>query len=394
MPLVHMKDMLHHAHRNRYAVGAFDVVSPAFLEAILRGCEQARAPGILSLAEPHFECFDFDLAMAATERAAQRAAIPVAIHLDRGRSLELAVRAINCGCNGVMVDAEHTDFASNVALTRRVAEMAHACGVTVEGALGYAAGDEGADAARRSREVLHTSVEEVCAYVEKTGVDCLAVSVGKVEERLRGRPELDFDRLAQIDESLPVPLVIHGDSGLSGEQYRRLIENGVAKINYFPSLFDSAAGEIRAAAARDTGAGDIGLCKEVRSTVQAEVERVSHLFGSAGRAEEVLATARPWRTVEHLIVYNTSGASEAEVDAMMARGREVLSRIPGVRRVATGRAVKQDVPYRCCWIIEFASKQVIDSYRDHPDHVAFADELFRPIAGDRLSIDYELTERG
>jgi fructose-bisphosphate aldolase class II len=211
---------------------------------------------------------------------------------------------------------------------------------------------------------------------------------------LRGPPELDFERLAKIDESLRIPLVLHGGNGLGDEQYRWLIENGVAKISYSPALSGSAAGEILAAAARDEAAGDIGLSNDLRSKVRAEVERVNHLFGSSGRAEEVLSTARPWRTIEHLIVYNTTGASDAEVDAMMARGREVLSKIPGVRRVATGRAVKEDARYRCCWIIEFASKQVIDSYRDHPDHVAFANELFRPIAGDRLSIDYELTERG
>ena len=87
-------------------------------------------------------------------------------------------------------------------------------------------------------------------------------------------------------------------------------------------------------------------------------------------------------------------ASNAEVEAMMAQGREVLSRIPGVRRVASGRAIKEDAQYRCCWIIEFANAKVIDSYRDHPDHVAFANGLFRPIAKDRVSIDYELTERG
>lgn len=394
MPLVDMKDMLLHAHRNRYAIGAFELVSLDFLEAIMRGCERTRAPVILSLAESHFEHFDFDLAMAAVERAARRAEVPVAIHLDHGASFESAVRAVNRGCNGVMVDASHAAFARNVGLTRRVVEMAHDCGVTVEGELGYVAGVEGEDAEKHPGKVVYTSVEEAGAYVKQTGVDCLAVSIGTIHGRMRGQPELDFDRLAQINESLRIPLVIHGGTGLHDEQYRRLIENGVTKVNYFTALSDSAAGAILAVAARDARAGYTGLLKDVRSAIQAEVERMSHLFGSAGHAEEVLAVARPWRTVEHLIVYNTTGVSEARVDAMMTRGREVLSRIPGVRRVATGRAVTEDVRYRCCWMIEFANEKVIDSYRDDPDHVAFADELFRPIAPDRLSIDYELMERG
>ncbi|MFZ0256111.1 MAG: Dabb family protein [Gammaproteobacteria bacterium] len=93
-------------------------------------------------------------------------------------------------------------------------------------------------------------------------------------------------------------------------------------------------------------------------------------------------------------MYNTNSTSNAEAEAMMVRRREVLSRIPDVRRVASGRAIKEHAQYRCCWIIEFANAKVIDSYCDHPDHVAFANELFRPIAKDRVSIDYALTERG
>jgi len=392
MPLAHMNDMLHHAHRNRYAIGAFDLVSLDFLEGILRACEGTGAPVILSLAESHFEHFDFDLLMAATVRAAQRAEVPVAIHLDHGASFESAVRAINHGCNGVMVDASSTAFAGNVALTRRVTEMAHGCGVTVEGELGYVAGVEGDDAKKHPGEVIYTSVEEASTYVEQTGVDCLAVSIGTVHGRLRGRPELDFDRLARIDEALRIPLVIHGGTGLSDEQYRRLIENGVAKINYFTALSDAAAAAIRAAAVRDPKAGHTGLLADARGAIQVEVERMNHLFGSAGRADEVLESARPWSSVAHLILYETSGLDEAGVDAMMARGREVLSGIPGVRRVATGHAVKTDAQYSCCWVIEFASEKVIDSYREHPDHVAFADELFRPVARERLSIDYRLTD--
>jgi len=394
MPLVDMKDMLHHAHRNRYAVGAYDLVSLDFLEGILRACESTRAPVILSLAESHFKHFDFDLAMAATERAAQRAEVPVVIHLDHGTSFESAVRAINRGCNGVMVDASQVEFTSNVALTRQVTEMAHACGVAVEGEFGYVAGMEGEDAERHPGEVVYTSVEDARAYVEQTGVDCLAVSIGTVHGRMRGRPVLDFDRLAQINESLGIPLVINGGTDLSDDQYHRLIENGVTKINYFTALSDSAASAIRAAAARDAGGGYTRLLEGVRSAIQAEVERMNRLFGSAGQAEGVLASARLWHPVAHLILYNTSGVDEAGVNAMMARGREVLSGIPGVRRVATGRAVKTDAQYRYCWMIEFASEKVIDSYRDHADHVAFADGLFRPIAANRLSIDYELIERG
>lgn len=388
MPLVDMKDMLGHAYRNGYAVGGFDLVSLDFLEAIMAAAEKTHAPVILSLAESHFEYYDFELAMAASVVAARRASVPVAIHLDHGASLESAVRSINLGCNGVMVDASHQPFAVNVSATRAVAEMAHACGVPVEGELGYVAGVEGEDAERHPGEVVYTSVEEASAYVEQTGVDFLAVSIGTVHGRMRGTPDLDFDRLAGINAALGIPLVIHGGTGLSDEQYRRLIENGTAKINYYTALADAAAARMRENAARDSRAGYTGLMRDVRGAIQAEVERMIRIFGSAGRAEAVLAESRAFNPVEHVIVYNVTGASAAQVEAIMARGREVLARIPGVRRVVTGWALNDKAKYRFCWLIEFAHAEVVNSYRDHPDHVAFADELFRPVAGERVSIDF------
>jgi fructose-bisphosphate aldolase, class II len=143
-----MMDMLLHAHAHRYAVGAFDLASLDFLEGILAAAERCRAPMILSLAESHFEYFDFELLMPAVETAACRASVPVAIHLDHGTNLGSAVSAINRGCNGVMVDAPDRPFDENLRLTPEVVAMANACGVPVEGELGYVPGVKGEDAER------------------------------------------------------------------------------------------------------------------------------------------------------------------------------------------------------------------------------------------------------
>lgn len=388
MPLVDMHDMLIHAYRNGYAVGGFDLVSLDFLEAIIEAAETTRSPVILSLAESHFEHYDFALVMAATEAAAKRAAVPVAIHLDHGASLASAVRAINLGCNGVMVDASHESFPDNVARTRKVVEMAHACGVSVEGELGYVAGVEGEDAEKHPGEVVYTSIEEAKAYVERTRVDFLAVSVGTVHGRLRGRPKLDFDRLKRINDAVKIPLVIHGGTGLSDDQYRRLIVNGVAKINYYTALADAAGARIRDNVKANGRGGYTALVVGVRAAIQAEVERCTVLWGSAGRAAEVIAQCRPWKPVEHVILYSAHGVSDAQVATMMAQGCEVLARIPGVRRVFAGTAVQAKTKYRFSWLVQFSHPNVIDSYRDHPDHVAFANQFFRPIAGDRLSTDF------
>ena len=128
----------------------------------------------------------------------------------------------------------------------------------------------------------------------------------------------------------------------------------------------------------------------VSQAAAAHMQTVFDELGAAGQGQRVLGILEPWRPVEHLIIYNTTTDEPAAV-ALAAEGRRVLDRIPGVRATWSGRAVKEDAGYRWCWLIRFAHRAVIDSYREHPDHVAYADNHFRPIAGDRVSIDYELT---
>lgn len=388
MPLVNMRDMLEHAYHGGYAVGGFDLVSLDFLEAIMAAAEARRSPVILSLAESHFEYYDFKLAMAAAELAAKRATVPVSIHLDHGASFESAVEAINAGCNGVMVDVSHEAFEGNVAMTRKIVDMAHACGVLVEGELGYVAGVEGEDAEKHPGEVVYTSVEEAKAYVEQTGVDFLAVSVGTVHGRMKGEPELDFERLQQINEALNMPLVIHGGTGLSDEQFSTLIENGVSKINYYTALADAAGSKMRRNIEADARCGYTGIVTGIQDAIRDEVERCMVNWGSVGKADEVLAVSEAWQPVHHVIIYNVDIDDDAQIKKMMSEGEKVLSKIPGVRRVITGKAVQKDAHYKFTWLIEFVHENVIDSYRDHPDHVAFADNLFRPVAGDRISIDF------
>ncbi|WP_455199089.1 ketose-bisphosphate aldolase [Kaarinaea lacus] len=389
MPLVNMKDMLSHAYQNKYAVGGFDLVSLDFLEAIMAAAEARRSPVILSLAESHFEYYDFKLAMAASELAAKRSSIPVAIHLDHGASYDSAVDAINTGCNGIMVDASHEDFEGNVNVTRKVVDMAHSCGVPVEGELGYVAGVEGEDAEKHPGEVIYTSVDDARTYVERTNIDFLAVSIGTVHGRMKGEPVLDFERLDQINQALGIPLVIHGGTGLSDEQFRKLIDNGVAKINYYTALADAAGTAMRKNVEVDDRCGYTGITRGIQDAIRNEVERCMVNWGSAGQADAVMKAVSEWRPVHHVIIFNVENTSDADAQKMMREGEKILSQIPGVRRVLTGTAIQEAAKYKYTWLIEFVHDKVIDSYRDHPDHVAFADNLFRPVAGDRVSIDFE-----
>ena len=390
MPLVDMRDMLLHAYRNGYAIGAFDLVSLDFLEGILQAAEQQRSPVILSLAESHFDHYNFSYLMAATVAAARSAKVPVAIHLDHGSQIESVVRAIHLGCNGVMLDASHLPYEENIRVTREVVKLAHSCGVPVEGELGYVAGVEGEDARQHPGNLIYTSPEQAQQFVAETQVDFLAVSIGTVHGRLKGTPRLDIPRLQAIYQQVDRPLVIHGGTGLSEAQYRQLIDHGVAKINYFTALSDAAANQIWENRHRLQPRSYTDWLQGVREAIQKEVESKMQLWGSSGKAETVLTHCKRWQEVEHVVLFNVDASTdEAQVRAMMRRGRPLLTAIPGVRRVFTGKSLTPEGRFLYCWIIRFAHPEVITYYRDHPDHQQFADTAFRPIAGDRLTLDFE-----
>lgn len=389
MALVDMKAMLRHAYEHGYAIGGFDVIDLSFLAGVMQAAERCRAPVILSLAESHFGHYDLDTLMPAVEAAARRASVPVAIHLDHGLSMASAVRAIRLGCNGVMVDASEEPIAANQTLTRQVVEMAHGCGVPVEGEIGYVPGEEGESAELHPGEIAYTEPQDADAYVRETGVDFLAVSVGTVHGRLKGKPHLDLDRLQRIDASLRMPLVIHGGTGLDDEQFRGLIDRGVAKINYYTALADAAAGAVWNPVGGQPQYAH--LFRHVSQAVAEETERCIRLWGGAGRAAEVLSRCPAWNPVAHIVSYDPEPNGGADLGTVLEEGRNALSKVPGVRSVETGEATDPETArYRHCWLVRFTHPSVIDSYRDHTLHKAFADEHFRPLAPDRLTIDYRL----
>lgn len=389
MPLVDLKDMLRHARANGYAVGAYDAVDSNFVAAIVAGAEAARAPVIVSFAESHFAHYDFPVLMAAAEAAAKRAAVPVALFLDHGAGPASVTEAIRNGCNGVMVDASHLAFPDNVAATRAVVDLAHAVGVPVEGELGYVPGVEGEDALRHPGEIRMTSPQEAAIYVDATGVDFLAVSVGTAHGRLSGQPRLDLDRLAAIAEAVTVPLVIHGGTGLADEQFQALIQRGVAKINYFTALSDLAAAAASNALA-DIESGYTSATDAVRAAVADEVARTCRVFGASGRSGDALAACRPWQEVEHLILFNWSEAAARREGEFEAAGQATLAGVPGVRRVEIGTALAKEARYRRAWFIRLASPEAEVAYMRDAQHLAYADTVFRPHAVDRLKIDYML----
>jgi fructose-bisphosphate aldolase class II len=285
MALVNMIEMLDRARREGYAVGSFDLINLEFAEAILEGAVRQQAPVILSTAAVHFDYVNMDALAPSLVRLAENAPIPVALHLDHGTDLEMAVRAIRLGFTSVQIDTAHLPFAENVRVTREIVRICHAAGVSVEGELGYVSGHEGDHGSRLdSEEPIYTEPSEATAFVSVTGVDCLAVSVGTVHGLLKGEPRIDFQRLRDISEQTSVPLVIHGGSGLSVETYRRLVESGMCKINYYAELSKAAVHSIRERFTAEPDTTNITrLLGGMRGAVQQTVEEKIGVWGSAGR---------------------------------------------------------------------------------------------------------------
>ena len=365
MAMVDMRDLLQHAYSNRYAVGAFEIVSLDFLQAIIEAAETARSPVILNIVEPHFGLYDLDLLMTATIRAAKRASVPVAVHMDHCSSLETVQTSMRLGCNGVKLDAASESFPVNVQRTREVVDMAHAWGIPVEGEIGYVTGMSRGDSESNSDVPVYTHVEEAKAYIEKTGVDFLAVSIGTVHGRVKGKPRLDYTRLARIQEKFSIPCVIHGGTGLGEQQYRKLIDHGVAKINYFTALAETNAKQLEANL-KNKEMSYQQVFADVREKLSEEVKHHMQVLNSAGRAAEVLMQCRSWRNVENVICYNPDTEDQGLIEEMLTKGQQDLIQIPGVLNVEIGRSIDSNSRSNYCWLVSVANEEVLKSYKAHP----------------------------
>ena len=388
MPLVHLNDMLKHASNHHYAVGAFGVVSLDFLDGILQAAEACRSPVVLNLIESHSAYYDFDIMMPAVLSAARKASVPVAVNFDHGSSKERAEAGIRAGCNGVMVDTSALPFSDNLWQTRDIVAMAHACGVTVEGELGYVPGKEGSSATHHPGDLSYTSAAEAAGFVERTGVDCLAVSIGTIHGRMKGLPKLDYARLDKIREAISVPLVIHGGSGLSDEQYRKLIAHGVAKINYYTALAEVTGRSIK----EYLVAGRKSDCNEVtagvRKAVREEAQRCMDLWGSGGRAAEVLTQCRPWQEAQYLLICDIPDVLAGnEVPARMAELKKTLAKSPGVHSVHIGRTEQANSKYRYSLSINFVSHAALLAYRKQPDYARLLNNTVLSHAKDYVTLD-------
>lgn len=226
-----LKQVMTWAEGRNAAVGAFNTPTFEALTAVLSGAEKLGVPVIISHAELH------EAEGAALETfgplmvwAAERAKVPVCVHLDHGEHADYIFRAMEMGFTSVMIDASARDYDGNVAATREVVARAHAAGVDVEAEIGSLASREGGG---EGGSAVYTDPELARRFVADTGIDALAASFGTAHGIYKAKPILDFDRIRRIHELTGLPLVMHGGSGVSHEDYRKAIACGIRKVNYY-----------------------------------------------------------------------------------------------------------------------------------------------------------------
>ncbi|MEW6232554.1 MAG: class II fructose-1,6-bisphosphate aldolase [Chloroflexota bacterium] len=284
MPLVTSKQLLQRALEEHFAIGAFNANNMEMVQAIVETAEEEKSPVILQVSQGAIKYAGLEYATEMVKVAARLAQVPVVLHLDHGTDFNQNVLCLRAGFTSLMYDGSAKPFEENVAVTRKIVEIAHACGIPVEAELGKVAGTE--DHITVSQlDALMTDPDEAKTFIELTGCDSLAVAVGSVHRMLTREARLDFDRISRIRERVNLPLVLHGASGVPDEGVREAVARGVCKINIATELnkaFTRACAQAMQAMPEEVDPRKF-LGKGKQAVKEAVREKI-RLFGSAGRA--------------------------------------------------------------------------------------------------------------
>ena len=234
MSLVTTKELLINAQKDGYAIGAFNVENMEMVQAVASAAEELNSPVIIQTTPGTLKYADADYFFANAKVAAEKAKVPIAIHLDHGDSFDLATKAFRAGYTSIMIDGSHKSFEENVTLSKSVADVCHSSNIPVEAELGKVGGKE--DDLVAGYDDPYTNPEEARIFVEKTGVDFLAVAIGTAHGVYKGIPKLDVERLSAIKKVVSIPLVLHGTSGVPDDVVKDCISRGICKVNYATDL--------------------------------------------------------------------------------------------------------------------------------------------------------------
>jgi fructose-bisphosphate aldolase class II len=286
MKYLTMAEILQPCVGQDWAVGAYDTCNLEITRAIVDACAADQAPAIIMIYPHHTPQEEWPTLLRIIESEVERAHIPAALVLDHARTLDQIACALELGFSGVMIDASLMSLDQNIALTRQAVELAHAQGVSVEAELGHV-GEGQADLSEELQQVYLTRVDEAERFVNQTGVDALAVSIGTLHGLYRGKPHLDFERLSQLRAACQIPLVLHGGSDTPDQDIRRAIETGIDKINiwtdvripFLQALKDSLNGPVRTTEVNEAFSAARLAATEV-------IRQKNRLLGSVGKSTQ------------------------------------------------------------------------------------------------------------
>lgn len=276
--LANLNDVLLDAQKNGYAVGLFNTTDTDMLEGVIAAAEELRSPVIIGTAEVLLYAGELKLIGPALIEAAKRATVPVVVHYDHGLTFDRCLEALKLGFTSVMFDGSAGDYEKNIADTREIVKIAHALGATVEGEIGHV-GE--ASANDNDAKDMYTTVEEALSYSKATGVDALAVSIGTAHGAYKSKPKLDLGRLSDIRAAIDTPLVLHGGSGLSDDDFKNSIKCGIAKVNIYTDLCLAGIRAMNKGLAE--GISYLDIRNKKVDFIKEEVKKKMLLFGSDGR---------------------------------------------------------------------------------------------------------------
>ena len=242
MPLVNMKALLKDAQEKNYAVGSFSVANLEMIQGVVKAAEETKSPIILQIAEVRLNHSPLKIIGPAMLAAAKNASVPVAVHLDHGTTLECIGEALRLGFTSVMFDGSHLSFEENIEKSKEVVSMAKPYGAAVEAEIGCVGGSEdgSVDIAMRC-----TSPDQAEIFAERTGIDALAIAIGNAHGFYKEAPQLRFDILESVRDRVSIPLVLHGGTGISEEDFIRCHQSGIKKINIATATFAAAERKVK-----------------------------------------------------------------------------------------------------------------------------------------------------
>lgn len=280
--LISLHELLQSAKSSNYAVGAFNVYNLEGIKAVVEAAEAQHSPAILQLHPSAFRFHGISL-LAACLESVRCSKVPMLVHLDHATTAADIEWALDHEITSIMADGSQGSTVENVDFTCRMASLARQYGATIEAELGRLSGSEDGLSVPEYEARL-TDPQTAVDFVERTGVDALAVCIGNVHGHYHGEPKLDFARLESIQRLVPVPLVLHGASGLADDLVHRCIDCGVRKFNVNTEVREAYLGSLRASVREDRKPDLIDIMKDAIQAMQAVVESKLTLFRSAGKA--------------------------------------------------------------------------------------------------------------